>query len=190
MASPQKWLLPQKIASPRKNVFPPKMASPPKKASPRKNGFSPKNSFSPINGFSPKKWLLTENGFSPEWLLPENGFSPKRASPQKWLLPKNDFSPKDGVSTENGFLQKNLTFLLDLVFWIFSAWLDKYLRRRMSRWKQTCLLCNQHFICDKIRGDKSHKVEGFFRWNFGQKLWWIIYLLFISFKDFGIIITI
>ena len=25
---------------------------------------------------------------------------------QIWLLPKNDFSPKDGVSPENGFLQK------------------------------------------------------------------------------------
>ena len=30
--------------------------------------------------------------------------------------PKNYFSPKDHVSPENGFLQKNLTFLLDLVF--------------------------------------------------------------------------
>ena len=170
MASARKWLLHGKWLLPR-------MASPQKMASPQ-NGFSPENGFS-TKMTSPRKWLL-----------PENGFSPKRASPQKWLLPKNDFSPKDGVSTENGFLQKNLTFLLDLVFWIFSAWLDKYLRRRMSRWKQTCLLCNQHFICDKIRGDKSHKVEGFFRWNFGQKLWWIIYLLFISFKDFGIIITI
>ena len=54
-----------------------------------------------FNGFSPE-WLLPR-----KWLLPENGFSPKRASPQKWLLPKNDFSPKDGVSPENGFLQKN-----------------------------------------------------------------------------------
>ena len=90
MASPRKWLLPSKWLLPRM-------------ASPRKMG-------SPQNGFSP------ENGFPRKWLLPENGFSPKRASPQKWLLPKNDFSPKDGVSTENGFLQNNLAFLLDLVF--------------------------------------------------------------------------
>ena len=90
MASPRKWLLPSKWLLPR-------MASP-------QNGFSPKNGFS-TKMTSPRKWLL-----------PENGFSPKRASPQKWLLPKNDFSPKDGVSTENGFLQNNLAFLLDLVF--------------------------------------------------------------------------
>ena len=96
MASPRKWLLPSKWLLPR-------MASPQKMASPQ-NGFSPENGFS-TKMTSPRKWLL-----------PENGFSPKRASPQKWILPKNDFSPKDGVSTENGILQKNLTFLLDLVF--------------------------------------------------------------------------
>ena len=96
MASPRKWLLPSKWLLPR-------MASPQKMASPQ-NGFSPENGFS-TKMTSPRKWLL-----------PENGFSPKRASPQKWLLPKNDFSPKDGVSTENGFLQNNLAFLLDLVF--------------------------------------------------------------------------
>ena len=96
MASARKWLLHGKWLLPR-------MASPQKMASPQ-NGFSPENGFS-TKMTSPRKWLL-----------PENGFSPKRASPQKWLLPKNDFSPKDGVSTENGFLQKNLTFLLDLVF--------------------------------------------------------------------------
>merc|ERR1712024_191622 len=72
----------------------------------------PENGFSPVNGFSPewllpRKWLLPRMASPPKWLLPENGFSPKRASPQKWLFPKNDFSPKDGVSPENGFLQKN-----------------------------------------------------------------------------------
>jgi len=60
---------------------------------------------------SPQKMASPQNSF-----YPENGFSLKRASPQKWLLPKNDFSFKDHVSPENGFLQKNLTFLLDLVF--------------------------------------------------------------------------
>ena len=85
------------------------------------NGFSPKMAYAQKMA-SPRKWLLPRMASPPKmasprkWLLSENGFSPKRASPQKWLLPKNDFSPKDGVSTENGFLQKNLTFLLDLVF--------------------------------------------------------------------------
>merc|ERR1711994_133633 len=93
---------------------------------------------------SPRKWLL-----------------PRMAFPQKWVLPKNDFSPKDGVSPENGFLQKNFacnllkSFPVCINFFNFSEISFKTnsngLFTSYTRLPQTCLFMkHQNMIPSNI----------------------------------------